>query len=142
MYFLRFIALDRKFSFFFRSICCIKLWNKEDQSAKDNSHLSKPNCRLSYPGYAITDGKWEKYTKRLTLNWDFPQEEEYLIEINGVSNERAFGSFSELQRRDGDGDKMIGAWDEKSRTVEGRIHKFKVGYLHFVNTLKNIETFF
>lgn len=114
--------------FVFRSssICCIKLWNKnEDQSAKDNSHLSKPNCRLSYPGYAarVTDGKWKKHTKRLTLNWAFPREEEYLIEINGVSNvPETFGSFSEIEgSRDGEADKTIGgAWGEKSGNVQGR----------------------
>lgn len=113
--------------FLFRSICSVNLWNKnEQQSAKDNNHLSKPNCRLSYPGYSVTDGKWEKYSKWLTLNWDFPREEEYLIEINGVSNGPTLGSFPELERRNGGGDKMISARGERGRTVQGRIRIFYV----------------
>lgn len=119
-----FITLAIRTFSLFRSICCIKLSNSnEDQSAKDNNHLSKPNCRLSYPGCDVTDGKCEKYTKRLTLNWDFPREEEYLIEINGVSNGLPFGSFSEMAKRYGSADKTIGAWGEESRNVQGRIHK-------------------
>lgn len=126
-----------------RSICFIKLWNKnEEQSAKDNNHSSKPNCRLSYPGYAVTDGKWEKYSKRLTLNWDFPREEEYLIEINDVSNRQKLGSFPELERRYEDGDKLIGALSERRRSLQGRIHRFNIEGIFVVNKVICMVSYF